>query len=198
MTTLLEHQHEIDEERFDRATFGFWVYLMTDCILFACLFATYIVLHNNTNGGPSSKALFDLPYILSETLILLSSSFTVGIAALAMEKNKSRKTILWLLSTFILGALFLYLELNEFKHLVHEGNSWTASGFLSGYFTLVGTHGAHILAGLIAIAVMIGQIIFHGITPSTFRRVTCVSMFWHFLDLIWIFIFTIVYLMGVI
>jgi cytochrome o ubiquinol oxidase subunit 3 len=187
-----------EHETFDRNVFGFWVYLMTDCILFATLFATYAVLHNNTAGGPSSKELYDLPFALKETLILLLSSFTSGLSMLAAYRKKTVAVLIGLGFTFLLGILFLAMELYEFHHLIEEGNSWQRSAFLSSYFTLVGCHGLHITCGLFWMAVMMIVVFFRGITISTLRRLTCLSMFWHFLDVIWIFIFSIVYLMGVI
>lgn len=176
---------------------GFWIYLMTDCILFATLFATYAVLHNNTYGGPTTGDIFELPFVLTETMILLSSSFTCGLGLLAAYQKRRDFVLLWFSVTFILGLAFLGMELYEFNHLVHEGESWTRSGFLSAFFTLVGTHGAHITAGLIWIAVMIVAVLKRGLTLPNIKRLAMLSMFWHFLDIVWIFIFTFVYLMGV-
>lgn len=182
---------------FDKTVFGFWIYLMTDCILFATLFATYAVLHNNIYGGPSARDLLSLPFSLAETLILLTSSFTCGLAMVAADK-KAKYTVFILYGiTFLLGAAFLTLELTEFTDLVKEGNSWQRSAFLSSFFTLVGTHGLHITCGLLWILVMMAHVLFRGLTPSTIRRLTCLSLFWHFLDVIWVLIFTFVYLMGV-
>lgn len=182
--------------RNEKTTLGFWVYLMTDCLLFGSLFATYVVLRGGTNGGPSGADIFHLPYVLVETLILLASSFTCGIALLSARYNKSRLLLAMLVATIALGAAFLAMELTEFSQLVQDGNSWQSSAFLSAFFTLVGTHGAHITVGLIWLIVMTIRIVMYGTTPSTLRRLTLAAMFWHFLDVIWIFIFTIVYLMG--
>jgi cytochrome o ubiquinol oxidase subunit 3 len=182
----------------EKTLFGFWTYLMTDCVLFATLFATFAVLRNNTFGGPGGEELFSLPFVLSETLILLTSSFTCGLGLLyAREHNKNLVFILFSI-TFLLGAAFLTLELNEFHKLATEDNSWRRSGFLSAFFTLVGTHGAHITAGLIWIAVMMMRVSQKGLNSVNIKRLTMLSMFWHFLDIVWIFIFTIVYMMGVI
>jgi cytochrome o ubiquinol oxidase subunit 3 len=182
----------------EKTLFGFWAYLMTDCVLFATLFATFAVLRNNTFGGPGGEELFSLPFVLSETLILLTSSFTCGLGLLyAREHNKNLVFILFSI-TFLLGAAFLTLELNEFHKLATEDNSWRRSGFLSAFFTLVGTHGAHITAGLIWIAVMMMRVSQKGLNSVNIKRLTMLSMFWHFLDIVWIFIFTIVYMMGVI
>jgi cytochrome o ubiquinol oxidase subunit III len=202
----MEHTAHLDHEKlpdthhspFAMTTFGFWVYLMTDCILFSILFATYAVLHNNTFGGPSSHDIFKLPYVLAETLILLTSSFLSGFIMLSAYKNEKNKVVMWLGVVFILGAAFVGMELKEFHHLVQEGFSWKRSGFLTSFFTLVGTHGTHISVGLLWILVMMGQIYFRGIKPVNLKRLMCFTMFWHFLDIIWIFIFTFVYLMGVV
>lgn len=179
-----------------KTVFGFWVYLMTDCVLFAGLFATYAVLHNNTFGGPGGKELFSLPYVLAETMILLISSYSCGLAILAVKRN-AKQAVSWLLFiTFCLGLTFLTMELVEFHNLIQEGNDWQRSGFLSSYFTLVGTHGLHITVGLIWIAVMIAKIRKTSLDEVNTKRLTLMSLFWHFLDVIWIFIFTIVYLLG--
>ncbi|MEK7594560.1 MAG: cytochrome o ubiquinol oxidase subunit III [Patescibacteria group bacterium] len=185
-----------EQESDAKTIFGFWVYLMTDVILFATLFATYAVLRDSTFGGPSGSDLFSLPFVLAETVILLTSSFTCGLAMLAAHRKDQAKVLIWFGVTFLLGIAFLSLELTEFRHLVVEGNSWTRSGFLSAFFTLVGTHGLHITSGLIWMAVMMFTVAKQGLINSSIRRLTMLSLFWHFLDIIWIFIFTIVYLMG--
>lgn len=182
---------------YDKTMFGFWIYLMTDCVLFASLFAVYAVLHNNTYGGPSGHALFSLPYILVETFSLLTSSFFCGLAMISLQRREMRQMIMWLLLTAGLGILFLGMELHEFTHLVQDGNSWRRSGFLSSYFTLVGTHGLHIAVGLMWVLVLMIKTLKQGFTEGVVRRLTLFSLFWHFLDIVWIFIFTIVYLMGV-
>jgi cytochrome o ubiquinol oxidase subunit 3 len=190
---IRDSHHEADE----KTIFGFWIYIMTDCVLFATLFATYVVLRHNSFGGPTEKDIFHLPYVLVETLVLLTSSFTCGLATLAAYKNQKKMLFLWMLSTFLLGACFLGLELFEFHGLVQEGASWQTSAFLSAFFTLVGTHGLHITAGLIWSIFLMAQHFFCGITTTALRRLVCFSLFWHFLDIVWIFIFTIVFLMGV-
>lgn len=180
-----------------KTVFGFWVYLMTDCVLFASLFATYAVLRNNTFGGPSGRQLFDLPNVLVETLILLTSSFTCGIAMLAAQRRNRQATLAWFGITFLLGLAFLALELTEFRHLVHDGNSWRRSGFLSAFFTLVATHGLHISIGLLWMVVLLVKTIRRGFSDSLLKRLQLLSMFWHFLDVIWIGVFSFVYLLGV-
>jgi cytochrome o ubiquinol oxidase subunit 3 len=181
-----------------KTIFGFWVYLMTDCVLFASLFATFAVLRHNTFSGPGGEGIFSLPVVLAETLILLTSSFTCGLGILFAKENKKNLVMAMFGLTFLLGAAFLSLELNEFHKLAQEGNSWRRSGFLSAFFTLVGTHGAHISVGLIWMATMLWRVSQSGLTYINVKRLTMLSLFWHFLDIIWIFIFTIVYMMGVI
>lgn len=176
--------------------YGFWVYLMTDVVLFASLFAAFAVLRNNTFGGPGGRELFSLPYVLAETLILLTSSFTYGMGLLAAQAGRRRAAGLALLVTFALGAAFLGLEAHEFAGLVHDGSGPGRSGFLSSFFTLVGTHGLHITAGLIWMAVMMIRLWRSGLSRHNLRRLSMLGLFWHFLDVIWIFIFTIVYLVG--
>lgn len=181
-------------ERQEMTVFGFWVYIMTDCVLFATLFATYAVLYNGTAGGPTGRELFSQPFALIETLILLTSSFTCGLSLLGVQQNNPRRVIAFFLLTFLLGISFLGMELTEFTHFVREGNSWERSAFLSCFFTLVGTHGAHISIGLLWMAVMMGQVLYFGLTPNVIRRLACLRLFWHFLDVVWVFIFGIVYL----
>ena len=201
MSDIAAHQRtqaqNLQQAADSKTIFGFWVYLMTDCVLFASLFATYAVLHTSTNGGPNGAELFSLPFVLVETIILLVSSFTCGLAMLAVYKRDKRQVLIWLAVTAALGLAFLGLELSEFRNLVIEGNSWRRSGFLSAFFTLVGTHGLHITAGLIWMTVMMVKIARDGLKRSSVRKLTMLSLFWHFLDVVWIFIFSIVYLLGV-
>lgn len=180
-----------------RTSLGFWVYLMTDCILFASLFATYIVLLSGTAGGPGPSDIFQMPLVLAETLILLTSSFTCGLAMIAMHKKRPREAVAWLTATYVLGVAFLTIELTEFATLLGEGHGWQSSAFLSGFFVLVGTHGLHIFVGLIWLLVMVTVVLRRGFTKKVTRQMGLFAMFWHFLDLVWIFIFTVVYLMGV-
>jgi len=177
--------------------FGFWVYLMTDLIIFGVLFAVYVVLQANTFGGPQASDLFSLSTALANTLILLTSSFTCGLAMLAAEKGKVTQTVGWLVATFLLGLQFLWLELAEFSHFIALGATWQRSAFLSSFFTLVGTHGLHITVGLLWIAVSVIQLLHRGLTPGMKSRLARFALFWHFLDIVWIFIFTVVYLMGI-
>jgi len=189
-----EHDHAHSADAMD--VFGFWTYIMTDCVLFATLFAGFAVLHGNTYGGPSLKELISLPYILYETLFLLFSNLTFGFAILSLYKGLRNQIVFWLSLTFLLGLGFVVLEVHEFIHLALEGHSWSSSGAMSAFFTLVGTHGLHVSIGLLWIVVMIVQFLKFNITPATIRRVTYLGLFWNFLDIVWIFVFTIVYLMG--
>ncbi len=177
--------------------FGFWLYIMSDLVLFAAIFATYIVLSHNYAGGPTGKDLFHLPYVFGETLLLLFSSATYGLAMLAINENNSNKVLTWLTVTFLLGLGFVAMEINEFYGMILEGNGPDRSGFLSAFFTLVGTHGAHVICGLIWMAVMAGQVIRKGLTEPVQSRLLCLSIFWHFLDIVWVGVFTVVYLTGV-
>lgn len=189
----------IEKQESDSKTiFGFWVYLMTDCVLFASLFATFAVLRHNTYGAASGQDIFSLPFVLTETLILLTSSFSCGLAILAARERNKNLMFKLLGLTFLLGLAFLTLEIREFSHLYHEGLSWKRSAFLTSFFTLVGTHGAHITVGLIWLGALMAKIYRSDYFDGSLRKLTMFSLFWHFLDIVWIFIFTIVYLFGVI
>jgi cytochrome o ubiquinol oxidase subunit 3 len=178
-------------------TFGFWIYLMSDLILFSTLFATFAVLGKNFAGGATGKELFDLPYLLGETLFLLCSSVTYGLVMLAVHGGQKKWVLIGLAVTFLLGLGFVSMEINEFHGMIAAGFGPDKSAFLSSFFTLVGTHGTHVTFGLIWMAVMIGQVAVKGLTSPVQSRLMRLSMFWHFLDIIWIGIFSIVYLMGV-
>ncbi|MCL4502045.1 MAG: cytochrome o ubiquinol oxidase subunit III [Deltaproteobacteria bacterium] len=177
--------------------FGFWLYLMSDLIIFATLFATFVVLGHNYAGGPTGKELFNLPYALGETLLLLFSSATYGLVMLAVRDGRKKWVLVGLAITFLLGLGFVAMEINEFHGLVASGFGPDISAFLSSYFMLVGTHGAHVTFGLLWMAVMMGQVAVKGLTLPVQSRLLRLSMFWHFLDIVWIGIFSIVYLMGV-
>ena len=177
-------------------TLGFWMYLMSDCLIFAMLFATFGVLGGNYAAGPGPKDVFELPLIAVNTSCLLISSITYGFAMLATQNRNARQTQLWLVVTALFGLGFLAIELYEFGHLLVDGEGPQRSAFLSSFFTLVGTHGLHVTFGLIWIVTMIVQVGRSGLSSANIRRLTCLSMFWHFLDVIWIGVFTFVYLMG--
>ncbi|MGE8476379.1 MAG: cytochrome o ubiquinol oxidase subunit III [Paraburkholderia hospita] len=179
--------------------FGFWLYLMTDCIIFAALFAVFAVMGHQFAGGPSGKDLFEIPGVALETTMLLLSSITYGFAMLGAHKNRKGVLLFWLGVTFLLGLAFLVLELREFSHLIAEGAGPSRSAFLSSFFTLVGTHGLHVTCGLIWMVVLAIQVISHrDLTERDMIRLTCLSLFWHFLDVVWIGVFTFVYLASVI
>jgi cytochrome o ubiquinol oxidase subunit 3 len=192
--------HEEDHGHHDAGetkVFGFWIYLMSDCVLFASLFATYAVLMNGTAGGPSGKDIFDLKFVLVETFCLLLSSITYGFAMLNMSKGNAGAVKGWLFVTFLFGLGFIGMELTEFHHLISEGFGPDRSGFLSAFFALVATHGLHVTVGLIWIITMIVQISRRGLSATNQTRLMCLSLFWHFLDVVWICVFTVVYLLGV-
>jgi cytochrome o ubiquinol oxidase subunit 3 len=176
---------------------GFWIYLMSDCLIFSVLFATYGVLGASLAGGPGPRDLFDLRLVALNTTMLLISSITYGFAMLAMLRHDVRSTLIWLAVTGLFGAAFLGIELYEFNHMIHEGAGPQRSGFLSAFFALVGTHGLHVTFGIVWLIVLMVQVQQRGLIPANQRRLTCLSMFWHFLDVVWIGVFTFVYLMGV-
>jgi len=176
---------------------GFWLYLMSDCLIFAVLFATYGVLGRNYAAGPSPADLFDLSLVAINTAMLLLSSITYGFAMLQMQRNDKTATLFWLGITGIFGALFLAIEIYEFSHLIREGAGPGRSAFLSSFFTLVGTHGLHVTFGIVWLITLMSQVMRHGLIVENRRRLMCLSMFWHFLDVIWIGVFSFVYLLGV-
>lgn len=185
--------HDIESIR----ALGFWLYLMSDLIIFSALFATYVVMDHNFAGGPTPKELFHLPGVLMETLFLLTSSAAYGLAMVAMHKGDLRLVKTGLVLAFVLGLGFIAMELAEFAQMLGEGATPQRSGFLSAFFTLVGTHGAHVTAGLLWLAVMLTQVSKKGLTAPVQGRLMRLGMFWHFLDIVWIGLFTVVYLMGV-
>lgn len=185
-----------EAEANDRVMFGFWVYLMTDLLMFAVLFAVYAVLHGNTLGGPSGRELFSPPLALTETLLLLTSSFTVGLGMIAARAGNKKQVLRWFGVTFMLGLAFLCIELYEFAELIHEGHTMSVNAFLSSFFVLVGTHGLHITSGLLWMGITLAFVWKRGLNSHMVRKLSLLSLFWHFLDIVWIFIFTVVYLMA--
>ena len=191
------HDHEHHHDTGEKTIFGFWVYLMSDLLIFASLFVTYVVLAGGTNGGPGAKELFDLKFVAWETTLLLLSSLTFGLGMIAMHHRKVGQMFGWLAVTWLLGAGFMVMEIWEFNHLIHNGHGPDHSAFLSAFFALVGTHGLHVTFGLIWLVTLMIQISKHGLIEANVRRINCLSMFWHFLDVVWVGVFTFVYLMGV-
>ena len=179
-------------------TFGFWVYLMSDLVLFSALFATFAVVGFNYAGGPTGKDLFHLPYLFGETMCLLVSSAAYGFTMLAVHGGRKARVLLGLVITFLLGLGFITMEIHEFYGMIQDGNGPERSAFLSSFFTLVGTHGTHVSFGLIWMAVLMGQVTAKGLTGPVRSRLMRLSMFWHFLDIVWVGVFSVVYLMGVI
>lgn len=191
----LEEEHAHPEG--SSTMLGFWIYLMSDCLIFAVLFAIYGVLGASYAAGPAPKDLFDLQLVAVNTAMLLFSSLTFGFAMLAMLKNDVRGTLVWLGVTGLFGLAFLGIELYEFAHFIHVGATPQRSAFLSSFFTLVGTHGLHVAFGTLWLVTLMTQVRRHGLIEANKRRLMCLSMFWHFLDVIWIGVFTFVYLLGV-
>ncbi len=187
-----EHEHPEGASTY----LGFWIYVMSDCLIFACLFATFGVLGGNYAAGPAPKDVFELPIVAVNTAMLLLSSITYGFAMLAMDRDKTGATLGWLAVTALFGAAFVGIELHEFAGLIHEGATPERSAFLSSFFTLVGTHGLHVTSGLVWMVVLMVQVATKGLVQANKRRLLCLSMFWHFLDVVWIGVFTFVYLLG--
>jgi len=177
--------------------YGFWVFLLSDIIMFSAFFASYAVLSENTNGGPSGRTLFDLRNVGMETALLLLSSFSCGMASIAAGARNRAGFYIMMSVTFLLGAGFIFLEVREFVGLIQAGDGPSHSAFLSAFFALVGCHGAHVTAGLLWLLTMIAQVFAKGFRPEILRRILCFSLFWHALDIIWVAVFTVVYLLGV-
>jgi cytochrome o ubiquinol oxidase subunit 3 len=194
---ISEHAHGSLESRRIIAGFGFWIFLLSDIVMFSAFFAGYAVLSGATAGGPSGKELFDLHNVAIETACLLLSSFTCGIASIGARARNGLMYYGGMAITFVLGAAFLVLEIREFVGLVAQGAGPTRSAFLSAFFTLVGCHGLHVTLGLLWLLTMMAQVFAKGYRPDILRRILCFSLFWHALDIIWVALFTVVYLMGV-
>jgi cytochrome o ubiquinol oxidase subunit 3 len=177
--------------------FGFWLYILSDLILFSALFATFAVQMRSFAGGPTGRELFDLPYVFRETLLLLLSSAAYGLTVLAMQKERRASVLRWLGISFLLGLGFILMEIHELHHLIAGGTGPDRSGFLSAYFTLVGTHGTHVSFGLIWMSVLMLQVALKGLSAPVRGRLLRLSVFWHFLDIVWIGVFSVVYLLGV-
>ncbi len=194
LKTFVNNHHQDMESD---TVFGFWVYLMTDCLIFGALFAVYAVTPAMpTATGAMPKELFDLMFVLKETGLLLASSFTFGLAMLAMYANNVKKMVSWMVVTALLGLSFLYMEVTEFIHLVDAGAPITINAYWAAFYALIGTHGLHVSAGIIWMLVLFVHLKVNGLTTENKTRIACLSLFWHFLDLIWIVVFTVVYLIG--
>ena len=176
--------------------YGFWIFILSDIIMFSALFATYAVLSGNTAGGPTGADLFNLRNVFIETMCLLLSSYTCGIGVLSAERGRPTLFVVFAIFTFALGAAFLFIEATEFAGMVAKGAGPSRSAFLSSFFTLVGTHGVHVASGLVALVYLVAQVIVKGLQAAVLRRLLCWSLFWHALDIVWVGVFTLVYLMG--
>jgi cytochrome o ubiquinol oxidase subunit 3 len=177
--------------------YGFWLFILSDMVMFSALFAAYAVLSGNTAGGPTGAELFNLRNVFIETMCLLLSSYTAGLGALSAERRQPGRFLIFAALTFVLGAAFLFIEISEFAGMVREGAGPSRSAFLSAFFTLVGTHGAHVTMGLLWLVYLVAQVVAKGLRPAVLRRLLCFSLFWHALDIVWVGVFTLVYLMGV-
>jgi cytochrome o ubiquinol oxidase subunit III len=176
--------------------YGFWIFILSDIVMFSGLFAAYAVLSGSTAGGPSGHELFNLRNVFIETMCLLLSSYTCGLGALSAERRQPGRFLVFAALTFVLGAAFLFIEATEFAGMVAKGAGPERSGFLSGFFTLVGTHGVHVTSGLFWLVYLVAQVMAKGLRPAVLRRLLCWSIFWHALDIVWVGVFTLVYLMG--
>jgi cytochrome o ubiquinol oxidase subunit III len=176
--------------------YGFWIFILSDMVMFSALFAAYAVLRGNTAGGPTGAELFNLHNVFIETMCLLLSSYTCGLGALSAERRRPALFLMFAVFTFVLGAAFLFIEATEFAAMVEKGAGPSRSGFLSAFFTLVGMHGVHVASGLIALVYLVAQVVAKGLRAAVLRRLLCWSLFWHALDIVWVGVFTLVYLMG--
>jgi cytochrome o ubiquinol oxidase subunit III len=191
-----EHYPDTHHDTYSKTIFGFWLYLLTDFMLFAALFATYGVLSKSTFGGPSASELFDLPFALVQTLLLLTSGLTSGLATACAHRKNKRWTVIFFSITCFLGIAFLWMETTQFSWLIQEGSSWKTSAFLSAFFTLVATHGIHMVFAILWVPVLLSQLWRDDLTSVSLRRLVCLKMLWQFLNIIWVLIFTVVYMMG--
>lgn len=198
VATTHENYPDAFHDTYAKTIFGFWVYLMTDFILFGALFATYAVLCDSTFGGPSAKDLFLSSFTLIQTLALLTCSLMAGLAGASAHRKQKNTTLVFFGLTFLLGAIFLGMMMGEFSRLIQAGSTWDRSAFLSAYFTIVGTHGLHVVFGLLWTIFLLVPVFREGVSNVSIRRLTCLRMFWQFLNVVWIFVFSFVYLLGVV
>jgi cytochrome o ubiquinol oxidase subunit III len=176
--------------------YGFWIFILSDIVLFSVLFATYAVLWDQTAGGPTASELINLRHVFVETMCLLVSSYTCGLGALSAERRQPERFLVFAALTFVLGAAFLFIEITDFADMVRAGAGPSRSAFLSAFWALVGTHGAHVTSGLVWLTYMVAQVVAKGLLPHVLRRLLCFSLFWHALDIVWVGVLTVVYLMG--
>jgi len=193
-----EHYPDSHHDVYSKTVFGFWLYLLTDFMLFATIFAAYAVLSKNTFGGPTPKELFDLEYTTIQSVIFLLSTFTVGLAGVYTHRKQKWGAISFFLITFVLGLVFLMMEIKEFSHLIAVGSGWDKNAFASSFFTLVGMFLLHLVFALLWILVLLVPVFKSGISKISLRRLTCLKMFWQFMSIIWVFIYTFVYLLGIV
>ncbi|MGG0719329.1 cytochrome aa3 quinol oxidase subunit III [Robertmurraya massiliosenegalensis] len=200
MSSKIDHslplEYQTEQNRLN--ILGFWIFLGAEIVLFATLFGVYGVLYQRYAGGPTHQDIIMIKDVLIQTVLLLTSSFTMGIAIFEMRRHQLKGLIIWLVITLLLGAGFLYMEINEFIHYIHLGATMQTSAFLSSLFVLLGTHGAHVTFGIIWASMVIIQLVRRGLTPTTARKTFIIGLYWHFLDVVWIFIFTFVYLKGMV
>jgi cytochrome o ubiquinol oxidase subunit III len=200
MESDIKHQEKYPDpfrDIYSRTIFGMWLFLLSDFILFGVLYATYAVLRTSTFGGPSAQELISMPLTFMQTIVLLTSSFTAGLAGAYTHRKEKKMMLLFWVITFVLGLAYLAMELQEFNELFITGNGWQRNAFLSSFFTLLGTHGMHVFFGLMWMVVLLLPVIRGEITPTIIRRMTCLRMFWQFLNVVWIFIFSFVYIGGI-
>jgi cytochrome o ubiquinol oxidase subunit III len=176
--------------------YGFWIFILSDITMFSALFAAYAVLSGRTAGGPTASEVINLHHVFIETMCLLLSSYACGLGALSAERRQPDRFLIFAALTFVLGAAFLFIEISDFVDMVRAGAGPTRSAFLSAFFALVGMHGAHVTSGLLWLIYMVAQVVAKGLRPHVLRRLLCFSLFWHALDIIWVGVLTVVYLMG--
>lgn len=198
----MSHTHEaypdVHHDDYSKTTFGFWVYLLTDFMFLATIFASYIVLCKNTFGGLTPKDLFSLPYATTQTLVMLCGAFTSGLAGAYLHRKSKGKTLFFFFLTFLIGLVFLWMMRHEFSHVFAAGYSWKSTAFLSMYFTLIGMMGLHVIIALLWTVILMIPVFKQGITAVSLKRLTCLRMFWQFINFVWVLIFTFVYVLGVI
>ncbi len=186
------------QEMHSKTIFGFWCYLLTDFMMFATFFATYAVLKNGTYGGPTSHDIMNISRGLLLTLVFLATSMTSGLGGVSVHRSSRKGVLFWFFLTFLLGSIFLILQFQDWQQLIAANSGWERSAFLSSFFTILGMHAIHVVIALLWTLVLLTPTLFHPITDIDIRRITCLRMFWQFLNVVWLFVFTVVYLLGVV